>query len=135
MRDAEHLYDLSDWVMSMYVSGLAVETLLQAHALRKGASHDARHDLRAWLDKCPAPVVSAVKGRASAEWSQLNVLWSNELRYLSVRGLLGLLREKGQGQRISGGPSAIIKVCARRCLVAADVVHKKGVALWSPSRN
>jgi hypothetical protein len=43
----------SDWVMATYLAGLSVECMLQALALHLVPTHDARHDLSAWLSKCP----------------------------------------------------------------------------------
>jgi len=122
-----------DYVLAMYLAGLAVECVLQAFAIREGAKHDARHDLPKWLLKCPSRLRDVIKGEVGGAWSQLVALWDNDLRYLSVAGLLGYLRDKKADRRISGGPAAIVRQNARRVVDAATIIHNKGIALWVSS--
>lgn len=129
MREANLLLDMNCHVLSSYVAGLAVETLLQAHAIRAGSSHDARHDLRLWLAKCPYDLIDTVK-QSAQEWSLVCSVWSNEMRYYSKNGLLGILRSKKEHRGDRGGPESILKNGARRCVEAARVVHAKGVMQW-----
>jgi HEPN domain-containing protein len=133
IEEAELLMDAQAWGLAMYVAGLSVETLLQAFAMRDGAAHDARHDLRAWLGKCPARVIDVINDTAGAEWSRLNTAWTNSLRYLSISGVLGHLRSRKLTQRIKlgkAGSDKAVEVNARRLLEAARIVHGKGIALW-----
>lgn len=67
IQEAQILMDSNAWGLSMYVSGLAVESLMQAIAIRSGASHDAHHDLRAWLKKCPQSVTDVVGKQVKTE--------------------------------------------------------------------
>lgn len=131
--EAAALLSQQRWTLAMYVSGLSVEALLQAHAVRNGAPRDAKHDLSKWLNKCPSAVVDAVKATAATEWSTLLVLWSNELRYLSLDALIGRLREIGADRGIKLGKEghrSLAKVMANRCVRSAAAVHDKGMVLW-----
>src|SRR5262249_33609752 len=130
--EAGILYERDAWALSIYVAGLAVESLLQAFALRTGAAHDAGHDLSQWLKKCPTPVINSLRNQAT-EWNCLTTTWSNNIRYLSRDGLLGHLRERKLMVRIKlgrRGPHGAIKVTASRVLEAARTIHGKGAAIW-----
>lgn len=134
--EAQTLYEEEAWVLSMYVSGLAIECLLQAFAFRDGATHDARHDLRAWLRKCPGAVIDVISKNAGDEWSRLNSVWSNEIRFYSASGLLRYLRNRKLNRGIktgSEGPAGIVKVNASRLIGDARKVHGKGISLWHSS--
>jgi hypothetical protein len=120
-----------DYVLGAYLSGLAVESILQAIALRSGAAHDARHSLTKWLSKCPYAVNDALRG--SAEWNLLVARWDNVLRYLNFDGLLGYLRDKQFVHGKKGGVESLVRRVATEMIDAADAVHKKGMALWQSS--
>jgi len=120
-----------DYVLACYLAGLAVESILQANALRGGAAHDARHSLSMWLSKCPTALNDALKG--SAQWNLLVALWDNGLRYLSFDGLLGYFRKKAYGKGKKGGVESIVRGVTKHLVDAAEVVHKKGLAVWLSS--
>ena len=120
-----------DYVLASYLSGLAVESILQAITLHGGATHDAKHTLSRWLSKCPAALHDALKG--SAEWNRVVALWDNGMRYLSFDGLLGYFRDKGYVHGKKGGVESIVRHVTRRLVDAAEVVHKKGIAVWLDS--
>ncbi len=50
--EARKAHDSGDHVLAMYLSGLAVECILQAVAFLDKPIHDARHDLKKWLNRC-----------------------------------------------------------------------------------
>lgn len=136
-EEAAGLFEQGRLVLSMYVSGVAVEAILQALALSGGARHDAHHDLDLWLAKSSAEVADAIKDHAATEWSLILGLWSNDLRYLSFEGLLGRLRMTRMNRGIKlgkDGPRAIVWENARRCVQAALTVHAKGLELWRRRR-
>jgi hypothetical protein len=120
-----------DYVLASYLAGLAVESVLQAIALHTGAAHDAKHTLPRWLSKCPVSLHDGLKG--SAEWNRLVALWDNGLRYLSFDGLLGYFRDKGYVQGKKGGVESIVRHVTKGLVDAAEVVHKKGLAVWLDS--
>ena len=133
IAEAQVLLDARAWALSMYVSGLAIEALLQAFAARGGAQRDAHHDLRTWLRRGPDELLRVITLTAAGEWSLLDVAWSNSLRYLSQDGLLGYLGSRRLNVGIKtgkGGREAVLKVNAKRLLDAARTVHGKGVSLW-----
>jgi hypothetical protein len=133
LEESEALFARGSWGMAMYAAGVGVEALFQGFAHRAGARHDARHDLRAWLAKCPEALIDAVMRSASAEWWMLNAYWDNTLRYLSQSAVLGRLRSLQGGRLViglKGGPDALLRTSARRCLNAARIVHGKGVNQW-----
>ena len=120
-----------DYVLASYLSGLAVESILQALALRGGAAHDAKHSLSKWLSKCPSAANDALKG--SAEWNLLVAVWDNGMRYLSFDALLGYLRDKDAVRGRKGGVESIVRSATRALVDAAEAVHKKGLAEWLSS--
>jgi hypothetical protein len=131
IHEASLLFDGRAWGLSMYVAGLAVEALVQALALRAGAAHDARHDLDAWLRKCPERVIDGLVPHAG--WSRVVIVWRNDLRYLSKAGVLGYLRSRNLTARIKvgeRGSDGVLRFNATQMLKAASAVHKKGVVMW-----
>lgn len=130
MASARREFDARGYVESMYLSGLAVECILQAVAIHSGAPTDARHALASWLAKTPIRLQDDIKGSAISEWSVIIALWDNGLRYLSYDGLLGYLRDKGYSRGISGGPSSLVRKNAHNLLQCAQVVHQKAVVQW-----
>lgn len=130
MAAARRMIDIKphDYVLASYLAGLAVESILQAIALRGGAAHDARHSLPNWLSKCPSAMDDALKG--SAEWNLLVALWDNAIRYLSFDGLLGYLRNKQAVRGKKGGVESIVRHVTKNLVDAAEDVHKKGLAVW-----
>lgn len=133
IREAESPLGSQSWALGVYVSGLAVETLLQAFALRIGAPHDVGHDLGRWLQKCPAALIDAASDTARGEWSRLTTVWRNDMRYWSADALLGHIRGLGGHRRIKTGHdprTSILKANAHQILDAARTIHYKGLSLW-----
>jgi len=124
-------YRRGDWVLAMYLAGLAVEAILQAVALNDDPTHDAKHDLPKWLARCRTSLQEALKDKGAREcWNHVCRVWRNELRYLSRDGLLGYLRARELNRGISGGADAIMKVNAVRLIESAVVIHNRGVTAW-----
>lgn len=90
--------------------------------------HDARHSLSNWPSKCPSALHDAVKG--SAEWNEVVALWDNGIRYLSFDGLHGYFRRKGFGKGMKGGVESMVRGVTKNLVDAAEMVHKKGLAVW-----
>ncbi len=133
LSEAQRAFASADYVLTMYLSGLAVECILQALASLAGGEHDAHHDLPRWLAKCPDAFRASVKGDAGAAWSQLVAIWHNGLRYFSDAALLGYLRERNATRAISGGPKAVVRENARRVVQSAAIIHTKGITQWLSS--
>jgi hypothetical protein len=131
---ARHAAQASDWVMGTYLAGLAVECILQALALRSVPTHDARHDLSAWLLKCPRTFRDALVTQDGRErWNLLVAVWRNDLRYQSRAAFLGHLRRLGIVRGIKGGRDAIMRYSAKRVLESACFVHRRGMVAWQRS--
>jgi HEPN domain-containing protein len=125
-------YKRGDWVLAMYLAGLAVEAILQAIALNDDPTHDARHDLPKWLARCRTSLQEALKSEGVREcWNRVCRVWRSELRYLSRDGLLGYLRARELNRGITGGPDDIMKVNTERLLSSAVAGHNRGVAAWA----
>jgi hypothetical protein len=122
--------DSDDYPLASYLSGLAVECILQAVAFKIGAAHDAKHALPKWLAKCPQNLQNSIKSHVRDEWSLLVALWDNGIRYLSRDGFLGYLRDKGSAAGIRGGPESVLRKNTKALLNAADAVHKKELGQW-----
>jgi HEPN domain-containing protein len=125
MEEAQAALDRCRYVLAIYLSGLAVECVLQAIVLREHPQHDSKHNLAKWLSRCRPSLQDAVKASGIREsWALLIAVWRNELRYYSEAGLLGHLRRIDRARGISGGSEAILRVNAQRLLEAASVVQK-----------
>lgn len=118
------------WVLAIYVAGLAVECILQAIALHTGSPDDVKHDLRKWLARCPDRFQAAIQGQIPEQWSFLSLVWVNRLRYLSHEGLLGHLRALQLNRGIKGPGESILKSNADRVIAAARDIHGKGAVTW-----
>jgi hypothetical protein len=127
---ARHAAQASDWVMAVYLGGLAIECLLQAFALRTGAAHEPHHDLAAWLARCPSGLQDDVIRKARSEWNTMVAVWRNNLRFQSSAAFLGYLRRLERFWRVRGGGQATMKHAARVLIDGAERVHAIGVAQW-----
>lgn len=131
MRGARRAREEEDFVLAMYLAGLAVECILQAVCHLDDPSHDARHHLPKWLNKCRTSLQDAINAPGvRGHWTTVVNVWRNQLRYLSEDALLGFLRRIKRDRLVSGGGEAIMKVNADRLLESADVVHRRGLAAW-----
>jgi hypothetical protein len=72
-----------------------------------------------------------VKG--SAQWNELVALWDNGIRYLSFDGLLGYFRDKGSVKGTKGGVESKVRFVTKSLVDAAELVHRKGLAVWLSS--
>jgi hypothetical protein len=117
-----------NYAMSIYIAGLGVECILQAIALHHGSRHDARHDLRAWLAKCPGTLISGLRGTPA--WDEVVASWSNEIRYFSFEALAGYLRRKNRFTGRKGGVESLVRAAACSFVAACVRVQEKGVAEW-----
>lgn len=133
MDEAELLLAECRWASAVYLAGLSVECLLQAIALRDRATDDVRHDLRRWLARCPAVLQATIQEKTASEWSTLNVLWSNKIRYMSESGLLGHLRRLRLDRGLKGGRDSMLRKRSAELVEAARAVHGKGLVVWQRS--
>jgi hypothetical protein len=69
------------YVVSMYVAGLAAESMLRAYH-REDAPFDERHDLRELLRSCDTDRLGeAGRARLRAPAQTIHLLWMNSLRF------------------------------------------------------
>ncbi|HEY3244619.1 MAG TPA: hypothetical protein VGM03_14860 [Phycisphaerae bacterium] len=100
IMDARSAVHNGQWVIGMYLSGLAVECVLQAIVGRHDPRHDARHDLTQWLKRCPTSLQDALTSPPLRDqWNILAARWYNGMRYLSEDGMLGYLRDGSRARR------------------------------------
>jgi hypothetical protein len=58
-----------DYVLSIYLAGLAVECLVQAIARLDDPTYDARHDLAIWLSRCRTSLQDKLNSKVIREHS------------------------------------------------------------------
>lgn len=133
IQEARLLLEHEAFTLATYVSGLAVETLLQAYAARIQAEHDARHDLYEWLRKCPPTLAKSIWKAAPREWSFLTATWRNDMRYWSEEALLGYFRSLKLDRGIKlgrSGRTSVVRLNADRVYQAAHTIVLKGLTVW-----
>lgn len=131
MAAAQRSFDANDFPLTIDLAGLSVECVLQALALRNDSRHDARHNLAAWLARCPRPLQNELRTQPMDEhWVHLLAIWRNHLRYASRDSLLGYLRRVSQWRRLKGDDDARMKAMCRSVLQSAWEIQKKGLAAW-----
>lgn len=131
MAEAWLCHSHARYVCAVYLGGLAVECILQAHAIRLGSARDARHDLHLWLSQCPAKLQRAMTNESVRRaWSQTFAVWRNQLRYYSEDAMLGYLRQKQLTRGLRGHRRSVLRTATANLLTAFDLVQKKGLASW-----
>src|SRR5439155_25154332 len=108
IRQAEYLYrEGSSYALAMYVSGLAVESMLRASRARQSSELDSRHDVLLLFAESGMLRVGEER-LASADWSageiakhvkilrravhDVFILWHNNYRWASEERLLAHLK-------------------------------------------
>ena len=124
VHSAMVLYHSNRYAESMYLSGLAVECLLRACALRRSPTFDARHDLPRLLKEAGPDCFGAQFRRVTSAVAEVWSRWKNNHRYVSPLGLRRELVRDGLHRGIRGD---ILKENARLSLTHAVFVVKAGV--------
>ena len=118
-------------VDAFFLGGLAVECILQAHALWSGSSHDASHSLTSWLAKCSGDLQDAIKNpELVSHWNRIATIWQPSSRYWDHGALLGWAREQRVWRGYSGRNESKLTQFVKDFLISADEVHKKVVNRW-----
>ena len=144
MNQARTLYrDGTAFSLSMYCSGLAVESLLRAFRWTEDASFEGRHDLSDLLKASRLLRIDDEYMRLNEEseeriyfsgvtlreaMNEVIMLWHNNLRFASEASLKAYLNQLGRLRGIKGDP---LKKNAMDLLVAAQTVIDRGVILWT----
>jgi HEPN domain-containing protein len=143
MTQARELYGRDNcYALTMYVSGVAVESMLRAFMLKKKTEFDSRHDLKLLLDESGIlgldPAILEGKGLSAAEVAEYKrrletavdnaaPLWHNNYRYASEARLLSHLKRKKLYRKVKGD---VLKANALKLLIAARNVIDMGTLLW-----
>lgn len=124
------LYQRRQYVLAMYVAGLAVECVFRAYIQRRTNEFDSRHNLyelartSSFVDRVPLShvaeytrAVSEVAGR-----------WANSHRYRSSAAMQAYLKRMKLDRGIRGDA---LKENARRIINAANALVELGATLWT----
>lgn len=144
MNQARELYRRGGaFSLTMYCSGLAIESLLRAFRWTGDTSFEGRHDLSDLLKasrllridddymRRKGASEEAIQNSGIALRSAMNeviILWHNNLRYACEARLKAFLNKLGRLQGIKGDP---LKKNALDLLNAAQTVMDRGVTLWT----
>jgi hypothetical protein len=150
MRQARMLYDEGNsYALSMYIAGVAVESLLRTFKLLRDATFDEKHDLNRLfkasgiLDVDTSALQSHGLSEAEAVSYEREIkaaiaevyrLWRNELRFTSEDRMLAHLKacQLDRGAKRKGGA---LKANALALLKAAQLIHDRGVVQWASRRK
>ncbi len=132
-----------NYALSMYCSGLAVECLLRAYRWSEDPSFEGRHNLRALFSasgllqiddafmrkkKRSDDQILLYSLRLKTAVNEMEILWSNNLRFASEISLKAFLRRMG---RLKGVKGDALKKNSSDLLEAAQTIMDRGVALWT----
>ena len=123
------LHDDGYYVLSHYVSGLAVECLFRAYYYKIERQFVERHDLYEWARR--SRFLDTVSERntevVGAALFEVATRWNNNLRYCSEASLRVFLKKAGKDRGIRGD---FIKESSRRIVNASIVLVTHGVLKW-----
>jgi len=129
---AIELYDMSRFVLSNYVAGLAAECMLRAYRHMIDPEFDSRHELSklyqlaGFADTVPPSQVENV----TAALGDVVACWSNDHRFLSAAAL----RKRWTKERLYAGIKGdFVKEIVRRTVNAASLLVSIGDARWNSS--
>ena len=139
----QELYQTRDnYSLTLYVAGVAVESMLRAYLLKKKTDFESRHDVQLLLHESGMLDVGArdteSKGtfgggnrRLFAESGNcsriVSELWHNNYRYASEERLLAHLKRKKLYRKAKGD---VLKANALRLLNAAKLTIARGILQW-----
>lgn len=143
IKQAEYLYrEGSSYALSMYVSGVAVESMLRAFRAKETFDLESRHDiLRLFTESGMLRVgeeTLAAKGWATRQIEKhvtelrtavndVYLLWHNNYRWASEERLVAHLKWMKLYRGVKGD---VLKAKALELFEAASVLIKKGVLQW-----
>jgi hypothetical protein len=126
----ETLFEGGSYVLCIYVSGLAVESLFRGFYARLSNQFDARHDLNEWAkrsgfkNKVPAQMYE----QYSTSLTSLMAYWRNDHRYRSETAMRAYFKRLGYNCMIRGD---LLKEIARRSRIAAGELVSFGRVIWN----
>lgn len=132
------LDDLQDYVLSIYVAGLAVECMFRAFHARKSLEFDAKHDLYHWSIRSGfetimrPPIVNSKHqeqvDRYAAALNDLRRWWHNSHRYESAASLRKYFLDHGMIGFAKGDP---LRAVAEQVYTAAFELYDLGKLKWN----
>lgn len=123
------LYDNEDYVLALYVAGVAVESLFRAFRMKHQPYFDSRHDLTALAkeSKFDETVPEHLKQNFFADLGVVVSRWSNSHRYRSAAALSRYLKRAHLHRGIKGN---VLKENTRRTINSATDIINLGGQLW-----
>ncbi len=127
--DARLLYEKQRYALSLYISGLAVESMLRAFRALKDPHFDARHDLPKLLGMSDLELIVPVKFRREITEATGTIFtrWKNDLRFVSANRLRRHIKKQKLDRGIRGD---FLKENSRIVLQAAETVVRIGTRQW-----
>ena len=125
------LYDNQEFVLTAYVSGLAVECMFRAYRGRIDPEFDSRHDLfelareAKFADVIPPNLLP----KYASDFGVVATRWNNSHRFRSEDALRRMLKHRQFDRRIKGD---YLKENVRLMLDASSGIVTLGDQLWTP---
>jgi hypothetical protein len=125
----QFLYDADDYVVALYIAGVAVESMFRAFRARIDPRFDSRHDLyRLAADsRFASGVPASLADQYAADLGTLAVRWSNSHRYRSEAAARRYLKRARLDRGIKGD---FLKENARLSVSAAIRLVSLGANIW-----
>ncbi len=143
IRQAKELYRTNgNYALTMYVAGVAVESMLRAFMLRKSTEFVSRHDVQWLLDESgmleAGVAILKRRGLSSDEIidhqrtiqqaiKTVSLLWANDYRYASEARLLTHLKRRKLYRKATGDQ---LKANALHLINAAGSFVANGTVQW-----
>jgi hypothetical protein len=123
------LYDNREYVLAIYVAGVAVECMFRAYRAKVDPEFSSRHDLSelARESQIADHVPNALAARYAADLAVVAWRWSNSHRYRSDAAVRKFLKRAGLDRGIKGDA---LKENAHRAVNSAVDLVKLGERLW-----
>jgi hypothetical protein len=130
IEEAKRLHEDRYYGYSHYTSGLAVECVFRAYAVRNGAPFEGRHDLIKWFElaRFDNLVAQSRHEKVSAAYGVVTTQWNSAHRYYSVDYLGAYFRNARLDRGIKGDP---LKELSRRILESAVELVTEGKLRWT----
>jgi HEPN domain-containing protein len=125
------LYEKARYSLALYVTGVAVESLLRAYIFRLEPKLEAAHNLRLLFtaSRIHALTTQVEHDQIASAIGDLFKRWRNDLRYTSNDRLRRYLKKDKLDRGVRGD---FLKENCRIAIEAANVIIKVGAPKWKP---
>ena len=130
--DAQLLLRQRRYALSLYISGLSVESMIRAFRTLDEAQFDEKHDLVQLLKGCDQRRFGRRRADLHQAVSTIWKAWRNDYRFSSRELVLARLRKSRLTRGIEGNA---VKFYATEALDAAHTVLKIGRKSWPSKTN